>query len=44
MREQPRGFSEACRAEAAQMLLQTGRPVAKIATDRGVNDDAVDIG
>jgi transposase-like protein len=38
MPEQRRRFSPQFKAEAVQMVLETGRPVAEIACDLGVRD------
>ena len=38
MPEQRRKFSPQFRAEAVQMVIETGRPVAEVARDLGVND------
>lgn len=38
MPEQRRKFSPQFRAEAVQMVIETGKPVAEVARDLGVND------
>ncbi len=38
MPEQRRRFSPQFRAEAVQMVIETGRPIAEVARDLGVND------
>ena len=38
MPERRRKFSPQFRAEAVQMVLETGKPIAKVARDLGVND------
>jgi transposase len=38
MSEKRRKFSPQFRAEAVQMVVETGRPVAEVARDLGVND------
>ena len=38
MPEQRRRFSAQFKAEAVQMVVETGRPVAEIARDLGIND------
>ncbi len=38
MPEQHRKFSPRFKAEAVQMVIETGRPVAEVARDLGVND------
>ena len=38
MPEQRRKFSPQFRAEAVQMVLETGRPIAEVARDLGIHD------
>jgi transposase len=38
MPEQRRKFSPQFKAEAVQMVIETGKPVAQVARDLGVND------
>ena len=38
MPEQRRKFSPQFRAEAVQMVLETGKPIAEVARDLGIND------
>jgi transposase-like protein len=38
MPEQRRRFSPQFKAEAVQMVLETGRPLAEVARDLGIND------
>ena len=38
MPEQRRRFSPQFKAEAVQMVLQTGKPIAEVARDLGIND------
>jgi transposase-like protein len=38
MPEQRRRFSPQFKAEAVQMVIETGKPVAEVARDLGVND------
>src|SRR5947209_9292185 len=38
MPEQRRKFSPQYKAEAVQMVLETGRPIAEVARDLGIND------
>lgn len=38
MPEQRRKFSPQFKAEAVQMVLETGRPIAEVACDLGIND------
>jgi transposase-like protein len=38
MPERRRKFSPQFRAEAVQMVLETGKPIAEVARDLGVND------
>ena len=38
MPEQRRKFSPQFKAEAVQLVIETGRPVAEVARDLGVND------
>ena len=38
MPEQRRRFSPQFRAEAVQMVLETGKPIAEVARDLGIND------
>ena len=38
MVEQRRRFSPQFRAEAVQMVIETGKPIAEVARDLGVND------
>jgi transposase-like protein len=38
MPEQRRRFSAQFKAEAVQMVIETGRPVAEVARDLGIND------
>jgi transposase-like protein len=38
MPEQRRKFSPQFKAEAVQMVLETGRPIAEVARDLGIND------
>jgi len=38
MPEQRRKFSPQFKAEAVQMVLETGKPIAEVARDLGIND------
>ena len=38
MREQRRKFSPQFKAEAVQMVFETGRPIAEVARDLGIHD------
>ena len=38
MPEKRRKFSQQFKAEAVQMVIETGKPVAEVARDLGVND------
>jgi transposase-like protein len=38
MAEQRRRFSPQFKAEAVQMVIETGKPIAEVARDLGVND------
>jgi len=38
MPEQRRRFSAQFKAEAVQMVIETGRPVAEVARDLGIHD------
>ena len=38
MSEQRRKFSSQFRAEAVQLVIETGKPIAEVARDLGVND------
>ena len=38
MPEQRRRFSPQARAEAVQMVIETGRPIAEVARDLGIHD------
>ena len=38
MPEQRRKFSPQFKAEAVQMVIETGKPIAEVARDLGVND------
>ena len=38
MPEQRRKFSPQFRAEAVQMVIETGKPIAEVARDLGIND------
>jgi transposase-like protein len=41
MPEKRRKFSPQFKAEAVQMVIETGKPVAEVARDLGVNDGAL---
>ena len=38
MPEQRRKFSPQFKAEAVQMVIETGKPIAEVARDLGIND------
>ena len=41
MPEQRRRFSPQFKAEAVQMVLETGKPIAEVARDLGINESAL---
>src|SRR3712207_9029390 len=41
MHEQRRRFSPQFKAEAVQMVLETGKPIAEVAHDLGINEGTV---
>jgi transposase len=41
MPEQRRKFSPQFKAEAVQMVLETGKPIAEVARDLGINESTL---
>jgi len=44
MPEQRRRFSPQFKAEAVQMVIETGKPIAEVAMDLGIHDGTLGIG